>query len=66
MNKEEQNLNNADNPKLGISDVSSCINCLHRAIEKKDNKTIHYCTGRTYTTTIQDPESYVCHKHFKI
>ena len=26
MNKEEQNLNNAQNPKLGISDVSSCKN----------------------------------------
>ena len=23
MNKKEQNLNNAENPKLGISDVSS-------------------------------------------
>jgi hypothetical protein len=26
MNKEEQNLNNAENPKLGISDVSGSFN----------------------------------------
>ena len=26
MNKEEQNLNNTENPKLGISDVSSSSN----------------------------------------
>ena len=45
MNKEQQNLNNVENPKLGISDVSDSINtkpksctvCYHKDQDKITN-----------------------------
>ena len=35
MNKEKQNMNNAEKPKLGISDV---INCIQNRIDKLTKK----------------------------
>lgn len=44
MNKEEQNLNNADTPKLGISDVSGSQICPNCGKEHDSDEWNGYCS----------------------